>query len=253
MTSARTVSVRLALTVAVLGGVAGALALSGYPWNFRPTWQYRELYLQGLVVTLGATALAYAIGLALGCALALARMSRRLPVRHMGDLYVELVRGTPFFVQLMIVYFGIAPLLSLENKFLIGAVALGCFAAAYAGEIFRAGIESIDRGQFEAARALGLSRARTLRHVVLPQAVKRMIPPLTGELIALTKESSLLWAIGVAEMTFAATQITAKTARSFEPYLVLAGLYLTLTIPLSLLARRLERRLGRSARPLEHL
>ena len=80
-----------------------------------------------------------------------------------------------------------------------------------------------------------------------------MVPPLTGELIALTKESSLLWAIGVAEMTFAATQITAKTARSFEPYLVLAGLYLTLTIPLSLLARRLERRLARSARPLEHL
>jgi len=253
MTLGRQALVRVAITAAVLAGVGAVLTLSGYPWDFRPTVQYRTLYVQGVAVTLGAAAVAFSVGLVLGTVVALARLSRILVVRHCGDLYVEVVRGTPFLVQIMIAYFGVAPLLGIDDKFWTGSVALGGFAAAYIGEVFRAGIESIERGQFEAARALGLNRARTLRHVVLPQAVKRMIPPLTGELIALTKESSLLSLIGTQELMFAASQISAKTAKSFEPHLVVAAVYLTITIPLSVLARRLERRLGRSARPLEHL
>jgi polar amino acid transport system permease protein len=174
-------------------------------------------------------------------------------VRHVGDLYVELIRGTPFLAQVTIAYFGIAPLLGLANKFLIGTLALGVFAAAYMGEIFRAGIESVDRGQVEAARSLGLSRVQSLRHVVFPQAFRRMIPPLTGELIALTKESSLLFAIGVVEMMAVARQVGADTYKNFEAFLVVAAMYLTLTVPLSLLARRLERRLKRSERTGVHL
>jgi len=253
MTRAEQLLVRAGITLAVGGALVLVLTRSGYSWDFRPSFDYRALYLDGLGATLAATSVAFAIGLAAGAGLALARMSRRLAVRHLGDLYVELVRGTPLLVQVMIAYFGIAPLLGIDSKFWVGSVALGAFAAAYMGEIFRAGIESVERGQFEAARALGLSRARTMRHVILPQAVKRMIPPLTGELIALVKESSLLFAIGVTEMMFAARQIAAKTYKSFEPYLVVAAMYLTITIPLSLVARRLERRLGRSSRPLEHL
>ncbi|MGQ0614940.1 MAG: amino acid ABC transporter permease [Planctomycetaceae bacterium] len=252
MTRGRQLLVRAGITAAVAAGLAAVLASSNYAWDFRPSFEYRGLYFGGLRATLSATALAFALGLGGGAGIALARMSRRLWLRHLGDLYVELVRGTPLLVQIMIAYFGVAPLLGIDSKFWVGTIALGAFAAAYMGEVFRAGIESVERGQFEAARALGLSRARTMRHVILPQAVKRMIPPLTGELIALVKESSLLFAIGVTEMMFAARQIASKTYKSFEPYLVVAAMYLTITIPLSLLARRLERRLGRSTRTLEH-
>lgn len=249
----RSLLVRGGITAAALGTLALLLALTPYPWNFRPPWSYRQLYFSGMAATLAATGVAYACGLAAGVVVALLRISRRLGLRHVGDLYVELVRGTPCIVQLMIAYFGIAPIFGFQNKFWVGTCALGVFSAAYIGEIIRAGIESVDRGQFEAARALGLDRKRTLRHVILPQAVKRMVPPLTGELIALTKDSSLLFAIGMTDMMYAARQIASRTNANFEAYLVVAGLYLTITIPLSLLARRLERRLGRSARPLEHL
>jgi len=249
----RDLLVRAAITVAVAAALVAALLLSHYKFDFEPTWRYRELYGKGLLVTLGATAIAFATGMALGVAVALLRLSRRLPVRHLGDLYVEVIRGTPFLVQITIAYFGIAPLLRLNDKFLVGTFALGAFAAAYMGEIFRAGIESVDRGQVEAARTLGLSRAQSLRLVVFPQAFKRMIPPLTGELIALTKESSLLFAIGLVEMTAAARQIGADTYKYLEASIVVAAMYLTITVPLSLLARKLERRLKRSERTGVHL
>ncbi len=245
--------IRISITLAVIGAFAGTLALSPYNWQFGKAWKYRALFLQGMGVTLGVTAVAYVTGLAFGVLVALARRSQHVAVRHLGDLYVEIVRGTPFLVQVTIAYFGIAPLLGIDNKFLVGAVALGVFAAAYIGEIFRAGIESIDRGQFEAARSLGLSRKHTMRYIIFPQALKRMIPPLTGELIALTKESSLLFTIGVVEMMSVAKQIGADTYRTFEAFIVVACLYLVITIPLSLLARRLERKLGKSTHLGAHL
>ncbi|MGH7162237.1 MAG: amino acid ABC transporter permease [Planctomycetota bacterium] len=248
MSRGRQIALRAAITVAVAGVLAGALALSAYDFDFSRPWEYRRLYADGLVRTLGTTAVGYLLGVPLGVAVAIARLSRKLPVRHLGDLYVEVVRGTPFIVQAMIAYFGIAPLLRLDDRFWIGSVSLGVFAAAYMGEIFRAGVESVERGQFEAARSLGLSRRRTLRHVIFPQAFRRMIPPLTGELIALTKESSILYTIGVVELLAAARQVGTATYGPFEALIVVAGLYLTLTVPLSLLARRLERRLAKSQR-----
>ncbi len=250
---ARDLLVRAAITFAVAAALVVALLVSRYRFDFEPAWRYRALYGSGILVTLGATALAFAIGMALGVGVALLRLSRRLAVRHLGDLYVEVIRGTPFLVQITIAYFGIAPIFRLGNKFVVGTFALGVFAAAYMGEIFRAGVESIDRGQVEAARSLGLSRAQTLRHIVFPQAFKRMIPPLTGELIALTKESSLLFAIGLVEMTAAARQVGTDTFKFLEALIVVAAMYLTLTVPLSLLARKLERRLKRSERTGVHL
>ena len=245
--------VRIAVTVVVVVLLAGALMMSGYDFDFRPISRYLGLFVEGLQKTLMATVVAFVIGLVAGVFVALARLSRHLVVRHVGDLYVEVVRGTPVIVQLTIAYFGLAPILGIENKFFVGAIALGLFAAAYVGEIFRAGIESVDAGQFEAARSLGLSRGQTLRYVVFPQAVRRMIPPLTSELIALTKESSLLFYIGFAELMFSARQAGASTTRTFEAFLVVALFYLCVTIPLSLLSRRLERRLGRSAPVGAHL
>ena len=238
------VLIRVALTLAVIGVLVFALSRADYDYDFAATWGYRTLFLKGIGMTVLATLVAYLIGLAAGVGVALARMSRKIPIRHLGDLYVETIRGTPFLVQLSIAYFGIAPLLGIDNKFGVGVLALGLFAAAYIGEIFRAGVESVERGQFEASRSLGLTRTQTLRHIVFPQAFKRMIPPLTGELIALTKESSLLFVIGIVELMAVARQAGFDHYNTFESYLVAACLYLTITVPLSLLARRLERRLG---------
>jgi len=248
MARGKEILARTAITIALLGLLALALGSSSYDWDFAPAWRRRNLYLWGLGNTLAATGVAFLIGLVLGVGVALARLARSLVLRHLGDLYVEIIRGTPVLVQVTIAYFGIAPLIGVDNKFLVGTLALGMFAAAYMGEIFRAGIESIERGQFEAARSLGLSRPQTLRHVVFPQAFKRMIPPLTGELIALTKESSLLFFIGVMELMARGRQVGADSYRQFESFLVVAAVYLSVTVPLSLLARRLERRLGKSAR-----
>ena len=243
--------VRLGVTAAVAGALIAALWQ--FDLDFSIPWRYRGLYVEGLLRTVLATVLAFGVGVVLGVGVALLRLSRRLPIRHLGDLYVELIRGTPFVVQVWIAYFGVATLLRVDNKIFVGTLALGVFAAAYMGEIFRAGIESIERGQVEAARSLGLSRSQTLRHIVFPQAFKRMIPPLTGELIALTKESSLLYLIGVVEMMAVAKQVGADTYKNFEAFLVVAAMYLTLTVPLSLLARKLERRLKRSERTGVHL
>jgi polar amino acid transport system permease protein len=253
MARARSTLLRVGITAAVIAALVLALGLSAYECDFYPLWTYRALFLEGLLVTLTATLAAYGLGLVFGVVVALARLSRTLAVRHLGDLYVETIRGTPFLVQVSIAYFGVAPLLGISNEFLVGAVTLGLFAAAYIGEIFRAGIESIDRGQFEAARSLGLSRTQSMRHVVFPQAFKRMIPPLTGELIALTKESSLLFYISVTELLYAARQAGANSYRNFEAFLVVAVLYLTITVPLSFLARRLERRLGKTTHLGAHL
>ncbi|MHC4955221.1 MAG: amino acid ABC transporter permease [Planctomycetota bacterium] len=237
---------RAGITVAVVVLAVWALSQAEYDFEFGKVWRYKNAFAKGLGLTLAATAAAYVIGLVVGVGVALARLSPLLPVRHLGDLYVEIVRGTPFLAQLAIAYFGIAPLLKIDNKFVVGAAALGLFAAAYIGEIFRAGIESVDRGQVEAARTLGMGRTQSLRHVVFPQAFKRMIPPLTGELIALTKESSLLFFIGLTELMAVGRQFGVDTYDYLEAYLVVAGLYLFLTVPLSMLARGLERRLGTS-------
>ena len=242
------IAIRVGITLVVAALFVGALALSSYQWNFDVVGDNWLNYLKALGRTLLATCFAYVIGLLGGVFVALARIARPLAIRHVGDLYVEIVRGTPFLVILLVAVFCVRPLIGNPDRFWTGTVALGLFAAAYIGEILRGGIESVSRGQFEASRSLGLTRGQTMRHVVFPQAFRRMIPPLTGELIALTKESSLLYAIGVIELTYVAEQVGLKTTGGFEAYLVAAALYLSVTIPLSLLARRLERRLAKGTR-----
>jgi polar amino acid transport system permease protein len=245
--------IRTGITVLVVGGFVAALALSSYGFEFREILAYRGVLVKGLLITLAATGAAYVLGFGGGIVVALLRLNRRLPLRHLGDMYVEVFRGTPFLVQVSIFYFGIAPLLGIDSKFLVGTISLGLFAAAYTGEILRAGIESIDRGQVEAARSLGLSRRQTMRHIVLPQAFKRMIPPLTGELISLVKESSLLFFIGMVELFAVANQAGADTYRYLEAFLVAAGFYFLVNFPLSQLSRYLERRLTTSQQPGSHL
>lgn len=234
---------------AVLLLAAAAAAVPGGA-DYGMAWDRRELFFSGLAATVLISLGALALGLVLGGAAGLARLSRRAWVDQAAVTYVEIVRGTPFLVQLYILYFCVARAARLGSALgsweavAVGIVGLGIFAGAYVAEIVRAAIESVDRGQWEASRSLGLSHRQTLFRVILPQCLRRMVPPLTGEAVSLVKESSLLSVIGVAEVTFHAKNLAAASYDSFAAYIPLAALYLLVTLPLSWLSRRLEAHLA---------
>lgn len=246
----RETAIRVAVVVAFLAAIAGAVALAPADIRWDLAWDRRALFAQGLALTVGISLGALALGLLFGTAAGLARVSSSPALDQAAFTYVELVRGTPFLVQLYVLYFCVGTALRLNDVFgrgealVVGIGGLGLFAGGYIAEIVRAGVESVERGQWEAARSLGLSHRRTLFRVVLPQALRRMIPPLTGEAVSLVKESSLLSVIAVAEMTYHARALSSDSADTFAAYLPLAALYLAVTLPLSWLTRRLERRLG---------
>ncbi len=234
------------------------LAVTAAPGDVRwvHAWDRRELFLAGIALTVVISLGALVLGLLLGTAAGVARVSASPALDQAAFTYVELIRGTPFLVLLYVLYFCVAraaslpELLGSSEKLVVGIVGLGLFAGAYIAEIVRAGVESIDRGQWEAARSLGLSHRAALLRVVFPQAVRRMVPPLTGEAVSLVKESSLLSVIGVAEVTYHAKDLGASTYDYFAALFPLAGLYLCVTLPLSWMTRRLERRLGPPATAL---
>ncbi|MCE9637217.1 MAG: amino acid ABC transporter permease [Planctomycetes bacterium] len=241
---------RAAVVAAIVGAIVLAVSLVPAEVNWASAFERRDLFTRGLVTTAAISAGALVVGLALGTLAGLARASSSVALDQAAFTYVELVRGTPFLVQLYVLYFCVARAAHLYDAFgdaepvLVGIAGLGLFSGAYVAEIVRAGVESIDRGQWEAARSLGLSHAQTLRHVIVPQAAARMLPPLTSEAVSLVKESSLLSVIGVGELTFHAKNLSAATYDSFAAYLPLAVLYLCVTLPLSWLTRRMERRLA---------
>ncbi|MGA2404159.1 MAG: amino acid ABC transporter permease [Syntrophobacteraceae bacterium] len=214
-----------------------------YPWNWRVTWEYRRLYLDGLYYTLAISTGAICLGYILGLAGGVASISGNAFAKEAARLYVVFFRGTPLLIQIIICYFCLAAAVGYDNPVVIGIVALAAFSGAYITEIVRAGIESVDRGQTEAALSTGLTGWQTLRYVVFPQAFRRIIPPLTGQFVSLIKDSSLLSVISVRELTKASEVVNATTYKTFEAYLPLAFMYLLLTYPLSHLAQRLERKL----------
>jgi len=239
----RKILTRLCIGLAVVGGLHLLLNHIDYHWNWRVAWDYRALFITGfyytIVVSMGAILLGFGIGLAGG----LARVSRNFYVRELAELYVETFRGTPLLVQIYIFYFCIAAAVRFDNAVIIGIITLAFFSGAYISEMVRSGIESIDKGQIEAAKSTGLDYWQTMRHIIFPQALRRIIPPVTGQFVSLIKDSSLLSVISVRELTKASEVINATTYKTFEAYLPLAVLYLLLTYPLSRLTQRLERKL----------
>jgi polar amino acid transport system permease protein len=235
--------------------------------------EYAELFWHGLRMTVGITVICIVQGALLGLLVGMARLAdaRHAPARQVcryllrwpATVYVSFFRGTPLFVQIMLIHFAVVPLLvnpvdglllsgdaarNLRQEYgalLSGVIALTLNAGAYISEVFRAGIQSIDRGQLEAARSLGLSYRRTMYHIVLPQAFRRMLPPLGNNAIALLKDSSLVSAIGLSELAYAARTVAGAYSRYWEPYLTIAVIYWVLTLALTLVVRRLEDRYGR--------
>jgi polar amino acid transport system permease protein len=216
-----------------------------YKFEFDVVWRNLGYLLSGVEVTLLVTVAALSSGMVLGLLIALARMSSRRWLQVPAIAYIELFRNTPALIQLMWVYYCLPILTGLEmNAATSATLALAVNGAAYIAEIIRGGIQSIDRGQVEAARTLGMSYPQTMRKIVLPQAFRRMIPPFVNESVSILKFSSLVSVLGVADLTYQATVLSTTSFRPIEIFTFIALVYLVLCSALSYFARRLELRLA---------
>jgi polar amino acid transport system permease protein len=198
--------------------------------------------LRGAVYTVQVSVLAIVFGLALGWLLGLAAVSGVPALSAVSWAYVQFIRGTPLLIQIFLIYFGLPAVGINLPAFWSGVIALGLNSGGFQAEIVRAGIESIDRGQTEAARSIGMSRFKTLVFILVPQTIRRVLPPVTNELITLTKSSSLLSAIAALELTHAGQLIIARTFAPFEIYAAVAVIYLALVAVLSRGSAFLEKR-----------
>ncbi|MDB5560649.1 MAG: Amino acid transporter, permease protein [Hyphomicrobiales bacterium] len=250
------------LAIALLGVLTlwAIVADAGYSEIFRSL-------ASGVVTTLWVTGVAFSLATVLGLVVAMARTSHLRAWREIATFYIEILRGIPVLVMLFYIAFVGAPwlveaanwllnpLLALGWAHLLGVrdfdltwraiIALMVCYSAFIAEIFRAGIEAVDSGQIEAAKALGLSRWNTFRHIVAPQALRTILPPLGNDLVSMIKDSALVSALGVQDITQIGKVYSSGTFKFFETYNIVAFLYLTMTISLSLLVRLLEKRLGR--------
>lgn len=201
------------------------------------------LLAEGIVVTLQVSAIAAVLGLLLGVICGLGALSRSRPVRWIVTAYVDFIRGTPLLIQIFLVFFAL-PMVGIRfDEFWAGVIALSLNAAAFVAEVVRGGVGSIEKGQTEAAKAIGMRHSQILVFILLPQAYRQMVPPLTNELISLVKNSSLLSVISVYELTRAGQAIISVHFVPFEIYTLLALYYYALIKALSWLSAKLERRL----------
>lgn len=240
-------------------------------FRFEIIYEYRELFIQGALMTLGISVVSIFFGTVLGLIGSFCRLAKDdngsplkkillAILRWIALIYVTFFRGTPLFVQIFLWYFVWFAFLIHQDTGLIlsgdsanefrrnygalsaGIIALSVNAGAYLTEIFRAGIQSIDKGQLEAAHSLGLSYRQSMRFVILPQAIRRMLPPFGNEFITLIKDSALVSVIGVLELAMAARTVTGHFTRYEEPYYTIAIIYLSITMLLALLFAKLEKR-----------
>ena len=212
-------------------------------FNFDLVVNSFPLLLLGAGVTIKITAMSVAVGVIIGRFVGIARICRVRPLEWLAAVYVDFFRGTPLLVQIFLVYFALPVLTGQRIDPYIAAIgACGINSGAYVAEIFRAGIQSIDEGQMEAGRSLGMTWGQTMRYIIVPQAFKRVIPPLGNEFIALLKDSSLVSVIGFEELTRRGQLIIAKTYGSLEIWISVAIVYLVMTLTISRFVAYLEKR-----------
>lgn len=221
--------------------------------NFQFLGKYFGMFLEGASITIEVSLVSLIIGFIVGLFICLMKMSRIKILKWLSTAYVEILRGTPLFVQVYIVYFGLAQfgidfpdIGPIPGKFLAGTFALSINSSAYVAEIFRSGIQAVDKGQMEASRSLGLDYASTMRYVIVPQAVKNILPALANEFITLVKESAILSVIGVQDLMFKSIAVKNQTYIAFEPFIVAAAMYFVMTFTLSKLVGLLEKKLAQS-------
>ena len=232
--------------------IAGGTESLTYNWQWYRIPQYIFSFennkftsgplLNGLVVTFHITGLSLIIAFVLGLVTALLRLSNSFLASILARGYLELIRNTPLLVQIFFIYFVMGPILGI-SRFSSAVLALSLFEGAYASEIFRAGIVSIHRGQWEAAYSLGLNTFDAYRYVILPQAIRRILPPLTSQAISLIKDSALVSTIAIYDLTMRGQEIIAETYLAFEVWFTVAAIYLLITVSLSVVVNIMERRM----------
>lgn len=229
------------------GETTEALKDAPKPNIFQIFWDYRNYYWQGIQYTLFLSAMGVLFGFVIGLIVSLLRLSQVSILRWLAMTYIEILRGTPMLVQLLIIHYGIAQAFNINFTVLeSGIITLSINSSAYLAEIFRAGIQGVDRGQTEAARSLGMSYGATMRHIIIPQAIKSVLPAIGNEFVVIIKESSIVSFIGVADLMFQAQAVRSITYSALSPLLIAAAIYFVMTFILSKLLSVVERRLSAS-------
>ncbi|NQY24222.1 MAG: amino acid ABC transporter permease [Campylobacteraceae bacterium] len=212
-----------------------------YNFDFTGVYEYKQKFIDGFIITIFISFFALLLSFIIGLFFAYASNSKLIILRFFSRFYIEIIRGTPLLVQILIFFYVFAASLGLENRYLIGIVMLAIFSGAYVCEIIRGAIQSIDYEQFEAAKSLGMSEYQMYRYIIFPQAFKRMLPALTGQFASIIKDSSLLSIISINEFTMNAQEVNAYTYSTLESYIPLAFGYLLLTYPISFYTSKLEK------------
>jgi polar amino acid transport system permease protein len=223
----------------------GAIALIAYLaiFNQDPYWRILQFLPDGILVTFQVTIESIILALIIGLFTGLGRISKNRFINGIASLYVEVIRGIPLLVQLFYIYFALGRIINLP-AIASAVIAMSVCYGAYMGEIFRAGIESIPHGQMEAARSLGMSTGQAMRHVVLPQAFKTILPPVGNEFVALLKDSSLVSILAVSDLLRRGREFASETFNYFETYTMVALVYLVITLVLSKLVSIMEERIS---------
>jgi len=212
--------------------------------DFSYLQKYYGFFIDGTVITLLLSFFGVAFGVLLGVVFALMKLSKHPLLKGFSAAYIEIIRGTPLLVQLYIVYYGLPRLIGIDFEDLtLGIFAISLNSAAYVAEIIRAGILSIDKGQMEAARSLGMSHKTAMLNIIIPQAFKNILPALGNEFIVLVKESAIVSVIGIHDLMYNTDTVRGNTFKPFSPLVVAAAIYFAITFTLSKLLGLLERRL----------
>ena len=218
-----------------------------YNWDFYTVLQSLDLFLMGLQMTALYTVGSITIGVVVGLMAAFARLSRWWALRAIARTYQEIFRCTPLLVQILWAYYALPLLLGVSiPNYIAGLMMLSLYVGSFYGEIFRGGINAINKGQKEAALAVGMSGAQAMRHIIMPQAVKKMLPAFINQSVIQVKNTSLLYAISIAELTYMTYVVNGETYRPMEAYTLTAILYFAMLFPLTQFADYFERRMARS-------
>ncbi|MGL1894305.1 MAG: amino acid ABC transporter permease [Spirochaetaceae bacterium] len=235
------------INITIISLIFISLILSGfnnldYTLRWDNVYRYKDSLISGFGVTILMSLISLVLSIILGTYFGITRRSRILPLRALAKVYIEIIRGTPLLVQILIFYYVVANLIGINNRYVAGVIIMSLFSGAYIAEIIRAGVDSVGKTQRETAKAIGLTRSQTYRYIIFPQVITRVLPPLAGQFASLIKDSSLLSIIAIKEFTLAAREINSNTFSTIESYIPLAIGYLLLTIPISILTSSLEKR-----------
>ena len=214
-----------------------------YEFHWDTIYAYKQKFIDGFFMTIVISFFALILSLIIGVLFAYGQNSKVILLRFFSRFYIELMRGTPLLVQILIFFYVFANNLGFNNRYIVGTVILALFSGAYVSEIIRAGLRSIHKSQYESAQSLGFTPFQTYRYIIFPQAYKRIIPPLTGQFASIIKDSSLLSIISISEFTMNAQEVNAYTYSTLESYIPLGIGYLMLTYPISFGAKKLEERM----------